>query len=646
MSSDCSDCMVCSVTQQLIECGKAANIRTAFDRRADQKGCPFGDEGLCCRFCNMGTCRLSLKKPDVVGVCGATGSTIAARHFARMVAAGSSAHSDHGREVAKVFIKAARGEIPGYEIKDVIKLYALAEVYGVETNGKGKNQIAEEVGKKALEEFGRQEGEIVMARRAPETRQAIWRDQKIYPRGVDIEVVELMHRTTTGTDQDYRSIINASMRTSLADGWGGSMVATELQDIMFATPRPVRSSSNLCVLKDDEVNVIVHGHEPLLSEMIVLASRNKELLEYAKSKGAKGINVAGICCTANEVLIRHGIPLLGSFTQQELAIITGAVEVMVVDVQCIMQSLPDIASCFHTEIVTTSRKARIPGAQHIEFDEEKPLETAEKIVRRAIDNFPKRGKTVQIPSKPVELIAGFSHEYVNYMQGGRFRSSYRPLNDNIINGRIHGVAGVVGCDTPSLGNEHIQIDLVKELIANNVLVLMTGCAAHILAREGLMLPEAAREHAGAGLAEVCEAIGIPPVLHVGSCVDNSRILIAATHMVHEGGLGTDISDLPAAGACPDWMHEKAIAIGMYFVASGVYTVFSPRLPVSGSPELSDYLYNELETVVKGKWAVKKTAGETAAAIIDHISKKREALGIHKEKERVLYDMEMRRKLEI
>ena len=646
MAVECTDCMVCTVTQQLIDCGKAANIKTAFDRRLEQKGCPFGEQGLCCRLCNMGPCRLMLKKPDVVGVCGANASTIAARNFARMVAAGASAHSDHGREVAKVFLKTAKGEIPGYEIKDVVKLYALAEVYGVDTNGKGKNQIAEEVGHKALAEFGRQEGELVMASRAPKTRQAIWRDLKIYPRGIDMEVVELMHRTHMGTDQDYRNIILGSMRTALGDGWGGSMIATELQDILFTTPRPIRSNVNLCVLKEDEVNVIVHGHEPLLSEMIVLASRNKELLEYAKSKGAKGINVAGICCTANEVLMRHGIPLLGNFTQQELAIITGAVEAMVVDVQCIMQSLPEVASHYHTEIITTSRKAKILKATHIEFDEENPLETAETIVRRAIDNFPKRKKTVKIPSQPVELIAGFSHEYVNYMQGGRFRASYRPLNDNIINGRILGVAGVVGCDTPGVGREHIQIDLVKELIANNVLVLLTGCAAQIIAREGLMVPEAAAKFAGPGLAEVCETIGIPPVLHVGSCIDNSRILIAATHMVQEGGLGDDISDLPVAGACPDWMSEKAIAIGMYFVACGVYTIFSPRLPISGSPELSDFLFNELESIVKGKWGVKETPGEVAATIIDHISKKREALGIHKVKERVLYDMEMRRKLEI
>ncbi|MEW5945827.1 MAG: anaerobic carbon-monoxide dehydrogenase catalytic subunit [bacterium] len=644
--SDSTDCLVCQATQRLLDCAHEAEIKTAFDRRQDQKGCPFGDEGLCCRLCNMGTCRISLKKPDVRGVCGADAHTIAARNWARMVCAGASAHSDHGREVAKVLLKTAQGKIEGYKVKDYVKLNLLAGVYGVAANGKTVNQMAEEVARKCLAEFGSQDGELMMARRAPAKRQELWRKTGLFPRGVDMEIVEMMHRTHMGTDQDYRNIVFGSMRAALGDGWGGSMIATELQDVLFGTPRPVRSTVNLNTLKDDHVNIVIHGHEPLLSEMIVIASRKKELLEHAKSKKAAGINLVGICCTANEILMRHGIPLAGNFTQQELAIVTGAVDAMVVDVQCVMQGLATVASRYHTELITTSRKAKIDGATHLEFDEENPVATAEAIVRRAIDNFPRRGKTVKIPGDPLDLIAGFSHEYINYMQGGRFRSSYRPLNDNIINGRVLGVAGVVGCDTPGVPRHHFDIDLVKELISNNVLVLLTGCAAQIIAREGLMVPEAAREQGGTGLAEVCEAIGIPPVLHLGSCVDNSRILIAATHMVNEGGLGNDICDLPAAGCAPDWMSEKAISIGSYFVASGVYTVFNQRLPISGSQKMTDLLFNELERLVGGKWAVKQTAGEVAAAMIDHIVAKRDALGIQKERERVLYDMEMRRKLEV
>lgn len=423
------------------------------------------------------------------------------------------------------------------------------------------------------------------------------------------------------------------------------MIATELQDILFGTPTPVLGKVNLGVLSKDEVNIVIHGHEPLLSEMLVVAAQDPKMIELAKSKGAKGITLSGICCTANEVLMRHGVPLAGNMLQQELAIVTGAVEAMVVDVQCIMQSLPDIAQCYHTKIITTSPKAMITGAMHIEFDEHNALESAREVVKVAIENFPNRGKNVNIPSEQSYLIAGFSHETINYLLGGLFRSSYRPLNDNIINGKIRGVAGVVGCNNPRVAHDEIHVEMVKELIKNNVLVLQTGCAAISTAKAGLLVPEAAAKFAGAGLAEVCETVGIPPVLHMGACIDNSRILMAATAMVKDGGLGDDISDLPVAGAAPEWMSEKAISIGQYFVASGVFTVFGASWPTLGSAEVTKYLFEDMEEMYGGMWAFEPDPIKAAHLMIAHIDKKRKALGIDKAGERVLYDMAMRREME-
>ncbi len=226
-----------------------------------------------------------------------------------------------------------------------------------------------------------------------------------------------------------------------------------------------------------------------------------------------------------------------------------------------------------------------------------------------------------------------------------FRASYRPLNENIINGRIRGVAGVVGCSNVRVTHDDAHVTLVKELIRNDVLVLQTGCSAMACAKAGLMIPEAAAEYAGEGLASVCEAVGIPPVLHMGACVDNTRILMAATAMVMEGGLGDDISDLPVAGAAPEWMSEKALAIGQYFVSSGVYTVFGVNWPTMGNKEVTDYLFKDIEEMYGGTWAFEPDPTEIARLMIEHIDKKRKALGIDKARERVLYDMEMRRKLE-
>jgi carbon-monoxide dehydrogenase catalytic subunit len=454
-----------------------------------------------------------------------------------------------------------------------------------------------------------------------------------------------MHRTHIGVDQDYVNLLTQGVRASIGDGWGGSMIATELQDILFGTPAPIFGKANLGVLEKDEVNIIIHGHEPLLSEMIVAAAREPEMLEMAKSKGAKGINLSGMCCTANEILMRHGVAIAGNFLQQELAIVTGAVEAMVVDVQCIMQSIQTVAECYHTKIITTAPKAKIPGATHVEFDEHDALKSAREIVRVAIENYPNRKGNVHIPDVKCDQIAGFSHETINYLLGGMFRSSYRPLNDNIINGRIRGVAGVVGCNNARVKHNEGHIAMVKELIKNDVLVITTGCNAIACAEAGLMVPEAAAQYAGEGLAEVCETVGIPPVLHMGSCVDNSRILIAATAMVKDGGLGDDISDLPVAGAAPEWMSEKAISIGQYFVASGVYTVFGVTWPTEGSKEVTDYLFKEMEEKYGGMWDFEPDPIAAAQKMIAHIDEKRKALGIDKARERVLYDMEMRRELE-
>jgi len=621
-------------------------LQTTADRYlAQSPQCRFGLQGLCCRNCFMGPCRVIEGLPGKErGVCGATASTIVARNFARAVAAGAAAHSDHGRDAAHTLLLAASGK-SDFRIKDVHKLRTLAEVFGIKTGDRKHEEIAADLAQAGLMEFGKPEGPLALIKRAPARRQKVWRDQGIVPRAIDREIVEIMHRTTMGVDQDYKSILKQAQRCALADGWGGSMIGTEFQDILFGTPRPVLGTANLNVLKKDQVNVVVHGHEPALAEMIVLAAQDPQLLERARAHGAAGINVCGMCCTSNELLIRHGIPIAGNSMQQELVIVTGAVDAMVVDVQCIMQGLAAMAKHYHTKIITTSPKGHMPGAEHIEFSEERALEAAKAIVAVAVDNFQHRG-LVHIPNdEATPVIAGFSHEAIKYMLGGSFRASYRPLNDNIMNGRIRGVVGVVGCNQPKCTADGANAELVKKLISQDILVVQTGCMAIASAKQGYMVPEM-MEVCGPGLREVCEAVGMPPVLHAGSCVDNSRILIACTEMVLEGGLGEDISDLPVAGCAPEWMSEKAIAIGQYFVSSGVLTVFGIGLPIDGSQEVKDYLCGGIEKEVGGRWAIEHHPAHMAEMIRAHIESKRDALGINVKRERKLFDMAARRELQV
>jgi carbon-monoxide dehydrogenase catalytic subunit len=611
-------------THEMLAQAEALGLETAWDRyEAMLPQCGFGELGVCCRNCNMGPCRISPFEEEgpKLGVCGATADIIVARNLIRMIAAGAAAHSDHGRDIAHTLLLTAEGKGGGYEIKDEAKLKALAAEYGIELDGRSNEEIALDLARAVYAEFGKQEGPVQFTRRAPQKRVALWQGLGIDPRGVDREIVEIMHRTHIGVDNDPVNLTLQGLRASIADGWGGSMIATELSDVLFGTPTPIRSESNLGVLKADEVNIVAHGHEPTLSEMIVAAAQDPEMVALAKKYGAKGINVVGMCCTGNEVIMRHGIPIAGNFLQQELAVMTGAVEAIIVDVQCIMPALGALTGCFHTKFISTSPKAKFPGATHIEFHEEQAYDIAREIVRAAVENyrFRKAGQ-VHIPDEKTECMVGFSVEAIVSALGG----TLDPLLDAIKSGAIKGIAGVVGCNNVKVQHDYGHVNLVKELIKQDVLVVTTGCNAIATAKAGLMLPEAA-EQAGEGLKSVCQALGVPPVLHMGSCVDISRILVACAAIAN--ALGVDISDLPVAGAAPEWMSEKAVSIGAYVVSSGIFTVLGTVPPVLGGPAVTELLTQGANDVVGAAFAVEPDPFKAAMLMVDHIEEKRAALGI-------------------
>ncbi|MFI5381404.1 MAG: anaerobic carbon-monoxide dehydrogenase catalytic subunit, partial [Tepidisphaerales bacterium] len=631
---------------QIIRKAESECADTCFSRMdAQQNQCGFGKSGLCCRICYMGPCRITAKAP--YGVCGADADTIVARNYLREVAAGTAAHSDHGRHLVLLLKTVAEGKGGSYSIKDERALRDAARRYNIEESGRSAEQVACDLANLFLREFTSQEQPLATLGLAPLKRQGVWKSLGIEPQGVDRMVVECLHRTHMGVDHDYRNVLMHAFRTSLADGWGGSRIATIVSDILFGTPQPVRSSANLGVLGARTVNVIVHGHEPALSEMLAAASSDPQIVACARAAGADGITLAGICCTANEILIRHGIPVAGNFLQQELALITGAVEMFITDVQCCMPSLPRLVKLYHTEIVSTSEIARTIGATSEVFDEEHAYDSAKALLRRAIDNYHNRDpKKVTIPDASQPLVAGFSVQAIKYMLGGSFRGSFRPLNDAIIQGRIKGLAGIVGCSNPKGQVDAYVNSLTEELVKRDVLVLKTGCAAIASAKQGRLTPEAALELAGPGLREVCEAIGMPPILHMGSCVDNSRLLEAASEVVSEGGLGDDLADVPAVGVAPEWMSEKAIAIGCYFVASGVDVILGHPFRISGSPNVTRFLNEDARSLFGASFHVHTDPREAADAVMAIINRKREKLGINKKAQRKMYDMKDRRALSV
>lgn len=608
----------------LIEKAEKEGLKTAWHRYLEQQPqCGFGLLGVCCRNCNMGPCRIDpFGNGPTRGICGATADTIVARNLLRMIAAGAAAHSDHARDIAHVFKLVAEGKTKYYKITDREKLRTVAQILGIKVEGKSDEEVARELAHIIQEEFGKSDDEPLRILRAlaPEKRFKLWEKLGVLPRAIDREVNECMHRTHMGVDADPVNLLLHGVRTSLADGWSGSMMATLLSDILFGTPKPIKFTANLGVLKENMVNIIVHGHNPVLSMKIAEIAQSKEMQELARKYGADGVNVAGMCCTGNEVLMRLGIPAAGNLLMQELAIITGAVEAMIVDYQCVMPALATLSECYHTKLITTEPKMKIPGALHIEFDPERADEIAKKIITIAIENYPNRPRNkMYIPKEKMEAIAGFSVEAILSALGG----TLDPLINALKEGTIKGIVGVVGCTNPKVRHNYSHVTITKKLIANDILVVGTGCWAYAAAMHGIFKPEAV-DMAGPGLKKICKALGIPPALHMGSCVDCTRILIALKALSE--ALGVDISDLPVAGSAPEWMSEKAVSIGTYFVASGVFTHLGTIPPVLGSKQVSKILTEDVEDLLGGKFYVEPDPEKAADTIIKVIEEKRRKLG--------------------
>lgn len=601
---------------------KAMNegIDTVWDRLEKQTPhCKFCSEGVSCQRCAMGPCRI-MGGDRVRGVCGNDANLIVARNLLDWVAMGAAAHSDHGRDVVEAVLKGATGKAPDYPVNDVEKLNRLAQEYGIDTSGTVQH-TAEKLALAMLDEFGTVRGELQMVKRAPASNLDMWKEIKILPRGIDREVVEAMHRIHMGVGNDPYDVVMHGFRTSMSDGWGGSMQAMEMSDVLFGTPEIRTSIVNLGVLKADHVNVALHGHNPILSEMLVKAASDPDIVARAKKVGAAGVNLVGLCCTGNELLMRKGIPQAGNHLDQELAILTGALEAIVVDYQCIFPSLPFTAACYHTKVFSTSPKGTMAGSEYMEIRPENAYEQSERMLEIAIDNYPNRIKErVLIPDRPVEAMVGFSVEAIKKALGG----SLKPLLDTILSGKIRGVVGIVGCNNPHVRQDEGHVSLAKALIKRDILVVETGCAAIASGKAGLLQPSAI-EMAGKGIQEVCGSLGIPPVLHMGSCVDNTRILNLVAELANMAGVRID--QLPVAGAAPEWYSPKAVAIAEYFVGSGVSTLLGIMPRVAGSPYVTKMLTQGIEQTMKAKFWVEPDMSKACAVLFDHIEQKRQALSI-------------------
>lgn len=615
-------------TERLLETGQKVGADSWQARVKNQTPhCKFGEEGICCRICTMGPCRITKKAPR--GICGCDAHGIAGRNFLRFTAGGAATHSDHGREICHTLHAASPDG--NYQVKDPEKLMRIAKEWGVETEGKDIYDLAHEMSELALLEYGKPFGVQRWLSRAPEHTRKLWQAAELEPRAIDREVSTAMHMTHMGCSSKPEALVRQALRAGMSDGWGGSMCGTEFSDVLFGTPKAVDTEANLGVMKEDQVNIIIHGHDPSLSEMICEYAEDPEMIALAKSLGATGIQVAGVCCTSNEVAMRRGVPMAGNFLQQENVVLTGACEAIVVDVQCIFPALGPLSKCFHTKFITTSPIAQMPDSDFIRFNAKTAGENAKQIVRMAVENFVNRKQDlVHIPQMKQKATVGYSVEaIIHALDGvaagqGEALGTTKPLLDCITSGVLRGAVAMVGCNNPRVRPDSAHIKLMKKLIKNDILVILSGCSAQAAARAGLM-DKRAKDLCGDGLKRVCELADIPPVLHMGSCVDISRMMVLASKLSIDSGL--PVSKLPLVGCAPEWMSEKAVSIGNYVVATGIDTFLGVDPQISGSSEMVYWLTEGVRDWVEASYTVEKDIEKLGDAMIARIEEKRAALGI-------------------
>lgn len=617
-----------AATARLLETGaKVGADAWQFRVKNQTPHCKFGEEGVCCRICTMGPCRITKKAPR--GICGCDVHGIVGRNYLKFTAGGSATHSDHGREICHTLYESAADGC--YKVKDPDKLIRIAKEWGIETEGKDIYDLAHEVAETGLMEYGKPFGTQRFLKRAPESQQELWEKNELAPRAIDREVSCSLHMSHMGCSSKPEALVKQAIRAGLSDGWGGSMMGTEFSDVLFGTPKPIETEANLGVMVEDNVNIVVHGHDPSLSEMICEFADDPEMIAYAKEQGAKGITVSGVCCTSNEVAMRRGIPMAGNFLQQENVVLTGACEAIVVDVQCIFPALGPLSKCFHTKFITTSPIAQMPDSEFIRFDAHTAGEKAKLIVRTAIENFKNRKpELVHIPQMKQKATVGYSTEAIVKVLDGVTNSQVdelgttKPLLECITSGVLRGAVAMVGCNNPKVRPDLAHIELMKKLVANDIIIIASGCSAQAAAKAGLM-DKRAKDVCGAGLKRVCELADIPPVLHMGSCVDISRMLVLAATLAKDSGL--HISQLPVVGCAPEWMSEKAVSIGNYVIGSGLDTFLGVDPYACGSSEMVEILTNGTREWVEAAFTVEKDIEKLGDAMIARIEEKRAALGI-------------------
>lgn len=596
---------------------------TTFDRfDSQQPQCGFGMAGICCKICNMGPCKITSKSPK--GVCGADADLIVARNLLRSAAAGAAQHGMHGREVILSLKWAAEGKLD-LPILGQQKIKDTAKAFGIKTERRSIKKIASELADVLLEDMSRTvpgDYKIIEAL-GSEERKKVWKELDILPISAYHEVFEAYHKTGVGTDGDWKSIMQQFLRCGLAFTYSGVVSTSIATDGLFGVGDRVTSKVNIGALKKGYVNIAVHGHLPTLVSEIVRVGQEEKFINLAKEAGAKGIRFYGICCSGLSAMYRYaGVIPLSNAVSAELVLGTGALDLWIADVQDVFPSIMEVAKCFRTTVVTTSESARLPGAERFEYDHHhsnigETRELAEKIVLRGIESFKDRqGIPVYIPPYEVDAEVGFSPEYVHKHYG-----SMKPLYEAVKEGKILGIVNIVGCNNPKVVYEKCVIDVANALLRNNILILTNGCASFPLMKMGYC-NVSGQEHAGESLKEFLG--DLPPVWHVGECIDNTKS--SGIFAGVAGEAGKPLYEMPFAFSSPEWSNEKGIDAALGFRLMGINSYHCVEAQIHGSKNVIEFLKEGTKELLGSVMVVDTNPDSLGEKIVADIIEKRKALG--------------------
>jgi carbon-monoxide dehydrogenase, catalytic subunit len=608
-------------------------MSNVFDRYAQQEKirCNFCLQGLSCQLCSNGPCRISEKSGQDKGVCGIAADAMAMRNFLLKNIMGAGTYSHHAYEAFRTLKATAEGKTP-FKITDVDKLKWMCEKVGINTNQEINDMAVElSILLEDQQRIGVEENNIMIEAFAPKKRKELWRKLDIYPGGTVHEEQTCVASCLTNVDGSHVSLAMKSLRLGIATIYNSQIGLEMVQDILFGTPKPHEVNMDLGIMDPEYINIVFNGHQPWPGVATLLKARTPEVQERAKAAGAKGLRIVGSIETGQELLQRFEmddvfVGHMGNWLTIEPLLATGTVDVFAMEENCSPPAIDMYAEKYQITLVSVSTIIDLPGiSEKIPYNPSEVGTMADRLIELSIENFKKRKeRKIQpmVPQKTQKAIAGFSTEAVL----GALGNKLNPLVDVIAAGKIKGIVALANCSTLRNGpQDWVTINLTKELIKKDILVVSAGCGNHALEVAGLCTLEAANQMAGEGLKEVCNMLKIPPVLSFGTCTDTGRISMLVTALADH--LDVDVSELPIAVTAPEWMEQKATIDGIFALAYGAYTHLSPTPFMTGAPQLVELLTKKAEDVTGGKIALGDDPVEVANNIEAHIMKKRKGLGL-------------------